>query len=78
MTSGSEELITGVRQLMHAGRQPLLIMVDPASFGDSREVAIAAESARRMGIPVSMIHYGDSISDALSAPRHPGRFTRAA
>jgi uncharacterized protein (DUF58 family) len=77
-SSGSDELIIGVRQLMHAGRQPLLIMIDPASFGASREISIAAESARRIGIPVQVIRYGDSLSDALSAPHHPGRFTRVA
>jgi hypothetical protein len=75
--SGSEDLVVGVRQLMHAGRQPVLIMIDPASFGASREILSAAESARRMGIPVRVIRYGDSIADALSAPRRPGRFARA-
>jgi uncharacterized protein (DUF58 family) len=77
-TSGSDKLITGVRQLMHAGRQPILVMIDPASFGAEQSIASAAESARRIGIPVRMIQYGDSIGDALGAPRRPGRYTRAA
>lgn len=76
--SSSERMVTGVRQLMHAGRQPFLVMIDPASFGGTHAVASSAESARKMGIPMRVIHYGDDIGDALSTARRPGRFTRAA
>jgi uncharacterized protein (DUF58 family) len=77
-SSGSENMISGVRQLMHAGRQPVLVMIDPSSFGATREILSAAESSRRIGIPVRLIRYGDDIGDALSAPSRPGRFTQAA
>jgi uncharacterized protein (DUF58 family) len=77
-SSASEKMVSGVRQLKHAGRQPVLVMVDPASFGAAHDISIAAESARRIGIPVRMIRYGDEIGDALSAPRRPGHFSRVA
>ncbi len=77
-SSNSDSMVTGVRQLMHAGRQPSLVMIDPVSFGGTAEVTSAAESARRTGLPVRIIRYGDAIGDALSAPRRPDRFTQAA
>ena len=77
-SSGSEKMITAVRRLMHAGRQPVLIMVDPKSFGSSDDITMAAESARKMGIPVRLIRFGDELGDALSASHRAGRVTRAA
>ena len=77
-SSGSEKMVSSVRQLMHAGRHPILIMIDPSSFGAARTISVAAESARRMGITVREIHYGDPLGDTLSDPLRPGRNIRAA
>jgi len=77
-SSGSERMLAGVRQLMHAGRHPVLVMIDPSSFGASWEISGVADSARRIGIPVRVVHYGDSLGDSLSEPHKPGRFFRAA
>jgi uncharacterized protein (DUF58 family) len=77
-SSGSDAMVAAVRQLMHAGRQPMLILVDPASFGASWSVSSAAETARRTGIPVRTLRFGDDLGEALSDPRQPSRKYRAA
>lgn len=77
-SSGSEKIVSSARQLMHAGRHPILVMINPISFGDSRTISVTAESARRMGIAVREINYGDPLGDALSDPLRSGRNFRAA
>jgi uncharacterized protein (DUF58 family) len=77
-SSGSEKMVTGVRQLMHAGRQPILVMVEPTSFGASRGISGAVDSARKMGIPVRVVHFGDDLGEALGGPLRSMRYTQAA
>jgi uncharacterized protein (DUF58 family) len=77
-SSGSEQMLTGVRQLMHAGRLPILVMVDPASFGATWEISGLAESARKIGASVRVVRYGDSLGDSLGDPHRLAKSIRAA
>lgn len=77
-SSGSEQMLIGLRQLMHAGRQPILISIEASSFRAPWGTSAAADSARRMGIPVRIVRFGDPLADILSDPMRRGRYTRAA
>ena len=70
--SASTELLSAVHNLVHAGRQPVLISVDAESFGGEQGNAAFADAASRTGILVRSLRYGDRLAPALeSSPRSP-------
>jgi uncharacterized protein (DUF58 family) len=77
-SSGTESMISGMRQMMHAGKQPVLLLIEPSSFGGSENTLAASQAARRSNIPVREIRYGEPLSEVLSGQARPGRIFRAA
>jgi uncharacterized protein (DUF58 family) len=72
--SSDPEVVDSLRWLTHAGRQPVLVLVDDESFGGSRSSAKLAAAARLSAIPLRVIHYSDDIGAALSSRAfRPGR-----
>jgi len=56
-----------VRWLAHAGRQPVLVLIDSASFAGEPGSASLVAAARNSAIPVQVVRYGDDIGAALSS-----------
>ncbi|HUS84435.1 MAG TPA: DUF58 domain-containing protein [Anaerolineales bacterium] len=74
----STDMLAGVRRLRHTGRQPVLVLLDAASFGGPEGSQTIGEAARRSGIAVRTLSYGDSLGEALGSPTHSHRAPRIA
>jgi uncharacterized protein (DUF58 family) len=64
--STDERVAESVRWLAHAGRQPILVLIDSESFGAERGSSGLASAARISSAPVQVVRYGDDIGAALS------------
>ena len=64
--STDERVAESVRWLAHAGRQPILVLIDSESFGAERGSSGLASAARISSTPVQVVRYGDDIGAALS------------
>lgn len=70
--SASTSLLSSVHNLLHAGRQPVLISLDAESFGGDQPSGTFVDAAARSGIIVRRIEYGDDLGATLgSAERKP-------
>jgi len=70
--SASTKLLASVHNLLHAGRQPVLISLDAETFGGTQSNAAFVDAASRSGIIVRRIQFGDALGSALgSADRKP-------
>ncbi len=76
--SVSIDMLAGIRWLRHTGRQPVLVLLDVASFGGPEGSHTIAEAARRSGITAHILSYGDSIGEVLGSPIRPFRAPRIA
>ena len=72
------DMLAGIRRLRHTGRQPMLVLLDAASFGGPEGSHIIAEAARRSGITARILSYGDNLGDVLGSPIRPLRAPRIA
>jgi uncharacterized protein (DUF58 family) len=67
ITASSDPAVAeSLRWLIHAGRQPVLVMVEDESFGGSQSGAELAAAAKLSAIPLRVVRYGDDIGAALS------------
>jgi uncharacterized protein (DUF58 family) len=66
--SASTGLVPALRALRSQSRSPVLVLLDPRSFGASEGNASLAVDAGRAGIPVRLVRCGDSLQLALSRP----------
>lgn len=64
-------VIRSVQEISRKGVEPLLILLDQASFGGSMDNLSMYESARATGIPVRRIRFGDSLSRVLAQSMGP-------
>jgi uncharacterized protein (DUF58 family) len=64
--SSDPRLAESVRWLTHAGRQPVLVLVDGASFGAGRDSTELALAASLSAVPVRILRFGDDLGAALS------------
>ena len=64
--SSDPHLAESVRWLTHAGRQPVLVLVDGASFGAGQDSAELISAARLSSVPLRILRFGDDIGSALS------------
>jgi uncharacterized protein (DUF58 family) len=70
--SASTKLLASVHHLSHAGRQPMLISLDAASFGGRESNAAFVDAASRSGVLSRTLRYGDDLGSALGTlPRKP-------
>jgi uncharacterized protein (DUF58 family) len=72
------DMLAGIRRLRHTGRQPMLVLLDAASFGGPEGSHIIAEAARRSGITARILSQGDNLGDVLGSPIRPLRAPRIA
>ena len=64
--SSDERVAESVRRLAHAGRQPILVLIDSGSFGAEKGSSELATAASVSSIPAKVLRYGDDLSTALS------------
>ena len=76
--SVNTDMLAGIRRLRHTGRQPMLVLLDAASFGGPEGSHGIAEAARRSGIPARILGYGDNLGEVLGSPIRPLRAPRIA
>lgn len=76
--SVNTDMLAGIRRLRHTGRQPMLVLLDAASFGGPEGSHIIAEAARRSGITTRILSYGDNLGEVLGSPIRPLRAPRIA
>jgi uncharacterized protein (DUF58 family) len=76
--SVNTDMLAGIRRLRHTGRQPMLVLLDAASFGGPEGSHIIAEAARRSGITARILSYGDNLGEVLGSPIRPLRAPRIA
>lgn len=76
--SASTELLASVHHLAHAGRQPVLVSLDAATFGGQESSAAFVDAAARSGIPVRRVQYGDTLGTALGSKQRKPFVVRAA
>ncbi len=76
--SVNTDMLAGIRRLRHTGRQPMLVLLDAASFGGPEGSHGIAEAARRSGITVRILSYGDNLGEVLGSPIRPLRAPRIA
>jgi uncharacterized protein (DUF58 family) len=70
--ANSNSLLSSVHYLSHAGRQPVLIALDPESFSGVESNTAFIDAATRSGILVRKIRYGDDLGMAMGTrPRKP-------
>ena len=72
------DMLAGIRRLRHTGRQPMMVLLDAASFGGPEGSHIIAEAARRSGITARILSYGDNLGEVLGSPIRPLRVPRIA
>ncbi len=72
------DMLAGIRRLRHTGRQPMLVLLDAASFGGPEGSHTIAEAARRSGISAQILSYGDNLGEVLGSPTRPLRVPRIA
>lgn len=65
--SSSENMVLAVDILLRRDLRPIVILVDPGSFGAAVDSALLAERIRQYGVPVSLIHKDDSLQAALES-----------
>lgn len=58
--------LSAVHELKRSGLAPVLILINAATFGGMEGSAKIAGAAQVEGIPVRMVGYGDSLTEALS------------
>jgi uncharacterized protein (DUF58 family) len=58
--------LSAVRELKRSGLSPVLILLDTASFGGMGGTQKITNAAQVEGIPVRVVSYGDSITEALA------------
>lgn len=63
--SSSENMVVAVDILLRRDLHPVVILIDPGSFGASVDSASLALRIRQYGVPVSLIHKDDSLKLAL-------------
>jgi uncharacterized protein (DUF58 family) len=71
-------LLSSVYYLSHAGRQPVLISLDPESFGGAESNAALIEAATRSGVLVRNIRYGDDLGTVMGTRARKPFIVRAA
>jgi uncharacterized protein (DUF58 family) len=76
--SVNTDMLAGIRRLRHTGRQPMLVLLDAASFGGPEGSHGIAEDARRSGIIARILSYGDNLGEVLGSPIRPLRAPRIA
>jgi uncharacterized protein (DUF58 family) len=76
--SVSTDMLAGIRRLRHTGRQPVLVLIDAASFGGPEGSHTIAEAARRSGITARVLAYGDDLGEGLGSPTRHLRTPRIA
>jgi len=76
--SVNTDMLAGIRRLRHTGRQPMLVLLDAASFGGPEGSHGIAEAARRSGITARILSYGDNLGEVLGSPIRPLRAPRIA
>jgi len=76
--SVSTDMLAGIRRLRHTGRQPVLVLLDAASFGGPEGSHTIAEAARRSGITAQVLAYGDDLGEVLGSPTRHLRAPRIA
>jgi len=76
--SVSTDMLAGIRRMRHTGRQPVLVLLDAASFGGPEGSHTIAEAARRSGITARILSYGDDLGEVLGSPTRSLRAPRIA
>jgi uncharacterized protein (DUF58 family) len=76
--SVNTDMLAGIRRLRHTGRQPMLVLLDAASFGGPEGSHGIAEDAQRSGITARILSYGDNLGEVLGSPIRPLRAPRIA
>lgn len=76
--SVSTDMLAGIRRLRHTGRQPVLVLLNAASFGGPEGSHTIADAAQRSGITARILSYGDNLGEVLGSPTRPLRAQRIA
>ena len=58
--------LSSVHELKRSGLSPVLVLINASTFGGIEGSAKIAGAAQVEGIPVRMVGYGDSLTEALS------------
>ena len=76
--SVNTDMLAGIRRLRHTGRQPVLVLLNAASFGGPEGSHTIADAAQRSGITARILSYGDNLGEILGSPTRPLRAQRIA
>ncbi len=76
--SVNTDMLAGIRRLRHTGRQPVLVLLNAASFGGPEGSLTIADAAQRSGITARILSYGDNLGEVLGSPTRPLRAQRIA
>ena len=76
--SVNTDMLAGVRRLRHTGRQPVLVLINAASFGGPEGSHTIADAAQRSGMTARILSYGDNLGEVLGSPTRPLRAQRIA
>jgi uncharacterized protein (DUF58 family) len=71
--SNTENLILVVNILLLRDLHPIVVLIEPGSFGSATESDLLVERLRQFNIPVRVIHKGDSLQASLSESFQPVR-----
>ena len=58
--------LSSVHELKRSGLSPVLVLIDASTFGGMEGTSKIATVAQMEGIPVRLVGYGDSLTEALS------------
>jgi uncharacterized protein (DUF58 family) len=67
--STDESILTITMELMHRGLIPVIILIDPASFGSKVHAADIAKQLTDQGVITFVIHHGDDVQSVLESPQ---------
>jgi len=67
--SSDQKILTVVMELIQRGLMPVVILIDPASFGGAQNSGELAATLVNRGVLTFLIHKGDDIKAALETPQ---------
>lgn len=63
----TESIVLSVDVLVRRDLHPIVVFIDPVSFGSATGIGQLANQIRQYGVPVAIVHQGDQLQSALEA-----------
>ncbi len=63
-----QQIVTITMELIHRGLIPVLILINPASFGGSQDIEVITKQLTRQGVFTFVINEGEDIKSVLETP----------